>query len=920
MRRKLIVCVVVLLISFSSSLCKQIPAYVGIFYTRDIPESAFYMYDWLIVNPDLFSMQFLKEKFYLKRRAKLIAYMSVEEIEKNRVKQFGIEKDWVIGENKIWHSVILDLRKEGYRKLLLDKIIPSLISKGYEGLMLDTLDSYQIALPEERWVEYEKKEIELTKEIKKRYPDLILIVNRPFRIIDQIRDYVSAFLVESLFGGLDSKLNYTKMKPEDTDYLLNKLNHVRSLGVPVIVVDYVDPKKRELAKKVAKRIKKLGFIPWVTDKYLTVVGIGGLELIPRRIILFYNSKKEPEPVVSEVHRLVQLYLEWLGFVPELWDINKPLPERYLADKYRGIVVWTGEIEEGDSFYEWIKKRIDEGIKVFFINGFGFPAKKRYLSSLGIDAIINRADPFSKVRILEKKDIVGFEIEPEIKYSDVLLVPERGIPIITAINKAGQKFSPIAIMPWGGYAMEGSLIVNHGKNDLWVINPIKLFRIIFKPEFPAPDITTENGNRILTAHIDGDGFFGNANFDLSRSVAEVIRDEILNKYAIPHTVSVIEGEIAAWGLYPEKSRRLEKIAKSIFRLSNVEPASHTFSHPFYWKDNNWKRSTHRKYGRHLPVPNYEPNSIDIKREIIGSIEYIDKRLVPKEKRVKVLLWSGDCAPPREAVKMTYDIGVYNVNGGDTTITNSSPFLCYISPMGINRDGYFQVYAPIQKEDVYTNLWNGPFYGYINVISTFKLTDTPVRFKPISIYYHFYSGQKTASLKALKDVYKWALSQRINPMFLSEYAQRVLEFRATGIAKDGNMWIIRNGGSLKTLRAPSYLFPDLFKSKGVVGYKRINGPNYIHLDNSGDYRILLIEKDSNKFYLYDSNAQVRDFKADGNSIIIKLKGYIPIDVRFINKKGCRIKIIKGGKFEKSVSGDKVHYRFLKARDVIIKVVCS
>ncbi len=63
-----------------------------------------------------------------------------------------------------------------------------------------------------------------------------------------------------------------------------------------------------------------------------------------------------------------------------------------------------------------------------------------------------------------------------------------------------------------------------------------------------------------------------------------------------------------------------------------------------------------------------------------------------------------------------------------------------------------------------------------------------------------------------------------MFLSEYAQRVLEFRATGIAKDGNMWIIRNGSNLKTLRVPSYLFPDLLKSKGVIGYKRINKSNY------------------------------------------------------------------------------------------------
>lgn len=43
------------------------------------------------------------------------------------------------------------------------------------------------------------------------------------------------------------------------------------------------------------------------------------------------------------------------------------------------------------------------------------------------------------------------------------------------------------------------------------------------------------------------------------------------------------------------------------------------------------------------------------------------------------------------------------------------------MGIDKDGYFQVYSAMQNENIYTDEWKGPFYGYQNVIQTFELTE-------------------------------------------------------------------------------------------------------------------------------------------------------------------------------------------------------
>ena len=52
----------------------------------------------------------------------------------------------------------------------------------------------------------------------------------------------------------------------------------------------------------------------------------------------------------------------------------------------------------------------------------------------------------------------------------------------------------------------------------------------------------------------------------------------------------------------------------------------------------------------------------------------------------------------------------------------------------------------NENVYTNDWTGPFYGFRDVIDTFRMTGEPRRLKPINLYYHTYSASKVAALKA------------------------------------------------------------------------------------------------------------------------------------------------------------------------------
>jgi len=79
-----------------------------------------------------------------------------------------------------------------------------------------------------------------------------------------------------------------------------------------------------------------------------------------------------------------------------------------------------------------------------------------------------------------------------------------------------------------------------------------------------------------------------------------------------------------------------VVKSIFELPNVEPASHSFSHPFIWQFNLpvQFQPTELYYGHNLSIKGYQLN---IEREIAGSINYINSLL--KDSKKELTCFSG-----------------------------------------------------------------------------------------------------------------------------------------------------------------------------------------------------------------------------------------------------------------------------------------
>ena len=869
----------------SASESPAAPFSIAFFYAPKPPLNELKAFDLVVVDPDTVGVSPLA---YNSSNSQLFAYVSVGEADPTRIWYKQVNPDWLIADNHAWKSKVVDPGNPEWRAFFLNMVVEPLWEAGYRGFFLDTLDSYHLAKDKGRYPEMEAGLVLIIREIKKRHPEARLILNRGFEVLEQVKDVAFAVTAESLFQNADPVSGrYGVVTEADRQWLLDRFAEVRKSGLPVISIDYVAPGNRELARKTAAKIREMGFIPWVTDKDISSLGVGAVEVMPRKILGLYNGDEWPDPVYSNLHRLAVMPLNHLGYQVELHDLTQPLPTGILAGRYAGIIVWpsTDHSDAKNILTNWVRTQIGHGIPVAFLDRFGFsPSLAGQLP--GLEYRAGRKPP-RQLAVLSRNPGITLEKEPQPVASQfVPLKITAGESLVTVGSPDGKQTSDaVALTPWGGYALEPFVTMQSigDQGARWILDPFEFFRRALKlRQQPAPDTTTENGVRLLLTHIDGDGFESRAEWPGGRYAATELREQILKKYRIPTSFSVITSSLGDHGLYPEAAPGLQAEARAIFALPWIEAASHSFSHPYYWQNSEVAKQGHDI--QYLPIPGY---SFSLDDEIPGSIRFVEQNLLPPGKKVSLFQWSGDCTPGADALVAAERAGVATINGGYTAVTESNRGLALVSPLGVEKGGYFQVFAPNQNENIYTNHWSGPFYGYRRVLETFRLTDVPRRLKPINIYYHVYSMTKVASWKALDEVYTSVLAQKPFPVYPSEYVGKVLDFNQTVIAVSGDGWRIRNAGDLRQLRLPiSAGYPDLVASRGIIGFFDHNDQRYFHLAPGGEAFLKLSDKPPARAWLAAASVRVDSFDWTPVGFILSVTANSDGLIRFGNAEGCTL----------------------------------
>lgn len=860
---------------------------VALYYAADAPLEELKAFDIVVVEAD----HGFDPKRYRKPYSELYAYVAVGEVQASRSYASLIPQERLLTVNADWGSKVVDLTWQEWPQFVAEVIVAPLWEKGYRGFFLDTLDSYRLASKFDEAAQQQGL-IAVVENLHRRFPGIRLILNRGFEVIPSVKDKVQMVAAESLFRGWNAGTRrYTEVSEADRAWLLGELRKVRDEhGIPVLAIDYVPPQNRTLMRQTAEKIRAQGIEPWVTDSALATLGIGRREVVPRKILMLYDGRQEIGIIDNSIARFPAMPINHLGYATEFHDINRPLPTGSLAARYAGIVLWAGgNIPRSRALSDWLRQQIDSGLRVAVFGSFGFTIDAALGRKLGLSGS-GDTQAAGKLKISAKDPMMGFEAAPQPDRRALLplrLAPGQGQTLLQLTDEKGRIYDAAALTAWGGYVLEPFAVVAipGSEQSRWIIDPFAfLQRALALPELPLPDTTTENGRRLMFIHIDGDGYPSRAEKPGTPLAGRALLTDVIERYKLPTTMSVIEGEVAPHGLYPELSAEMEEIARKTFALPYVEIASHSCSHPFAWYRAEGIPSRQKEpESYHLEIPGY---TLDLEREIIGSVAYIRNRLAPPGKPVNIMLWSGDAAPQEKALRMSEDAGLLNMNGGNTIITKAFPSLTAVSPLGVTLGGVFQTLAPVMNENLYTNLWQGPYYGFERVIETFQMTDKPRRLKPINIYFHTYSASKKASLNALYKVYDWALAQSPHIIYGSDFIRKARDFNSLVLARENGAWLIRGNGDLRTVRTPTALgYPAPEQSTAVAGYVAGSEGLYIHL--AGDNALLRFSGSQPKgLYLNDANARLTEWQQNGTLTRFTLKGHQPIEFSLARASTCTL----------------------------------
>lgn len=818
----------------------------------------------------------------------------------------------------------LSLRDLGESRMdadrLVDQQLKPLLAQGYQGILLDD----QAQAGKEQSAASQRLST-LISAVSEAYPQLpVLLRNHP-ELARQHAPQLAGWVVDSLFHQQHGHTGFVPRVPaSEHSALLQAVASVQQTGLPVIAVDYCPAGDRDCRRELAQRLLDTGVLPYVTNPATDSIGHGRIEVMPRRILLAQTI--EPGQPLDKTFGVLHLALpiNYLGYDIEYLDINGPLPTNIGNDRYAGIVVvGNGIVNDPLAWQEWLLDRLSDGLRAAIFNDFGFDLNMQNGPALDLEYVAEQRVSFKrKPETLYQDPMMGFEvaISPDIRDALGIRTGSNSRSLLR-LKSAGFVYDAAAITPWGGYVVDNNTVVYlSGVNqERWGVNPLEFLRQALRlPQMPVPDVTTENGRRLFFTHIDGDGFLSRGEFAgaTERFASQILLDEVLSRYPLPMSMSIIEAELTE--LNSQARPQLEAIARRMFALPNIELASHTYTHPYFWSH------LHPQTGEKLPaeqlgdwytpgqdaliVPGYE---FDIDREIAGSIDYINRELAPPGKQVRTIFWTGDAIPPVAGLQRAAAAGVLNINAGQTIITRANNSWTKIGPYGVAKgssDGEYQVYAAMMNENVYTEDWTGPFYGFRRAVETFELTDKPHRFKPINIYYHTYSASKAASLKALHELFEYALNQDVLPIYPSEYIQRVLDWRHMVVAREGERWHVRGGEHLRQLRWPGQQVPDMGSAQGISGYLPGTDGTYIHMDGSAAAFAMTEQQTSDLPRISQAAGFVRNLHRQGRSLAFEFGGYYKPVVRLASAAQCQVRVngqpapavLRANQLEFAVSG--------------------
>jgi hypothetical protein len=502
------------------------------YYGPRVPRELIAAYDQVVVEPDHIG----DLAAFAGNGARPIAYLSIGEVARGSRRSGAIDRAWVLAENGAWSSWVMDLENPAYQAYLLRRA-DELWAQGYRGFFLDTLDSYRLAADESRDEGLRRALVHIIRSLGERHPGVRLLVNRGFEVLPEVRPVLSGVVAESLFDRWDAATqSYRRVPENDRRWLERELSHARDrLGLPVTVIDYRPPNERAEARDTARRIAALGFEPWVTNAALDDVGIGSLEILPRRVLILTNDAGS---AVSDAQRLLAPVLEYLGYVPEHRRVPAAWSEFELDGSYQGVITWFSSSRLPAGYADWLHRVRQRGLRLVMFGVPGLDLAGADARALGLSLVAPASA--AAVHVSARDALVGFEAEPPPRPFDGPLLEVRRAPgtfvHLRLTDSLGRSGDAVATTGWGGFALSHMLALRGlGGERAWVIDPVGfLRRALALPDAPLPTVTTSYGRRVALFVVRPEGLSANVG---GRSAASVLGEWLGERQRWPHSLAL-----------------------------------------------------------------------------------------------------------------------------------------------------------------------------------------------------------------------------------------------------------------------------------------------------------------------------------------------------------------------------------------------
>jgi len=209
-------------------------------------------YKLVIIEPDSYTkreIDSLKES-----GTKVIGYLSLGEVGPYRWYYPLLEERGFLGKNENWGSFYINLADPISTKILLQKVLPEIMIKGFDGIFLDTVDSVAPYTDRKRMA---PDMLNIIRKIDEIYPGAFVIQNAGLFMLDKTAPYIDAVLVEDVATLYDFKDDSYNLR-SDKSYrrqVKRIRKHAEQSGKPFMIVDF--GVEKELINKIQQRLDTL---------------------------------------------------------------------------------------------------------------------------------------------------------------------------------------------------------------------------------------------------------------------------------------------------------------------------------------------------------------------------------------------------------------------------------------------------------------------------------------------------------------------------------------------------------------------------------------------------------------------------------------------------------------------------------------